>query len=646
MSRLVRFMSFVWGGVLVLVATAGYAEKLPVSYFASLPDVSHVILSPDGESVASLQRVDVQGIKGTSLNVVDLATGKSTLLLFVDNEEQRIRWIRWANDKKILVGTAFPGVRYETPTTETRLLIVDVETKKNRSAVNGKFLSTLYDYPQIQDFVVDILPNDNDHFLLHLNSGTSLNERVYKISLTKSEMKLVHGSKSNIVEWITDRYNNVRVGRYFYGTTNKFIHRPIGSKKWTTLWEFESFTEDKVWPIGFGENPNILYVSALHNGRDAVFKVDLSDSDLNKELVYANSKYDVSGSLVYSKLTKKVVGISLSDDQGYVFWDKEYKKLMAGINKALPGSDNSLVSMSDDERKYVVYVADDSDPGAYYLGDRDKNTLDPIAERYAKLDPKVLAEKRKVHYKARDGLDIEAFLTLPKSYVKGEKLPTIIFPHGGPISYGGSGFDYWTQFFANRGFAVFQMDFRGSSGYGFDFMKAGMQNWGLAMQDDVEDGTKWMINNGYTDANKICIVGGSYGGYAALMGAVKTPDLYQCAVSFAGVTDIAYLLLLSRSYVEYDITKAQIGSDSSALRKRSPLHNVESINIPILLIHGEEDRVVKVKHSRKMRSKLKRKKKDVTYLELEKGTHYLSNNDNRVAAFKAMDEFLQKHLID
>jgi dipeptidyl aminopeptidase/acylaminoacyl peptidase len=188
------------------------------------------------------------------------------------------------------------------------------------------------------------------------------------------------------------------------------------------------------------------------------------------------------------------------------------------------------------------------------------------------------------------------------------------------------------------------MNFRGSSGYGHDFMQAGLKNWGLAMQDDVEDGTRWLIEQGISDPKKICIVGASYGGYAALMGAIKSPELYQCAVSFAGVTDIAYLVRSSRRYTNYEVVKEQIGSNSRELKKRSPLHNAEQLNIPSLLIHGTKDRSVKVQHSRRMHKALAKLDKDVKYVELDDGTHYLSNNEHRLRAFEEMDVFLGRYL--
>ena len=415
------------------------------------------------------------------------------------------------------------------------------------------------------------------------------------------------------------------------------------SHDWNILWRFEAFSEDEVWPLGFGKDPNALYVTAYHEGRRAVFKVDLSDPELTKELVFADPDYDAGGSLIYSKLSGDVIGIRYSTDGGYTFWDKEYQQLQESINAALPGTTNLLYSLSDDERHYVALATSDTNPGTFYIGARDENQLLRVGDRNPALPTERMSEVEAISYKARDGLEIEGLMTLPKEQAEGP-YPAIIFPHGGPISFDGGGFDYWTQYFASRGYAVLQMNFRGSAGYGYDFMKSGLQAWGLEMQNDVEDGTRWLIEEGVADPERICVVGASYGGYAALMEAARNPDLYKCAVSFAGVTDVAYLVSSSRHYSNFEIVKEQVGSDYSELRKRSPLHIAADINIPVLLAHGTKDRSVRIQHSKKMNRELEKQGKEVTYLELEDGDHYLSDQDHRIQFFKTMDTFLHSHL--
>ena len=619
-------------------------QQLPIKAFANLPDFSQVRLSPNGKYVTALNRVNTDASKGSAIVLYDLSNGNNKTLLFSDNQKYLIDRAHWASNQYVFVEVTYPSKRYGTPTDETRLLIVDIETGKSRSAVSKGYIRKHKFVPQIQTAIIDSLPQDPQHFLLALDKTLGGTPAVYKVSLAKDKMKLVQLPRKNVEWWYTDRQSRVRIGVARHETSYKVIHRRDKKDRWETFWEFEAFSKDQIWPLGFDHDANQLYVQSLYEGRNAVFKVDLSTNNRELELIYADPKYDVNGDLIYSMQKKKVVGLDTDIESGFFIWDEDYLSLANGIDKAMPKTHNQLLMLSENERKYLMLARNARQPGTYMLGDRNKNTLTPIANRYGKLRPELLANKNKITYKARDGLEIEAFLTLPLSYKKGDKLPTIIHPHGGPISFDGLGFDYWTQFFANRGYAVLQMNFRGSSGYGHDFMAAGLGKWGLAMQDDVEDGTRWLIDKGFADPERICIVGASYGGYAALMGAAKTPDLYKCVVSFAGVTDINYLVQTSRKYTNYDIVKKQIGSKRKDMKARSPVRHADQIQAPVLLIHGTKDNTVKVQHSRKMHSALKKKKKTVEYIELEDGNHFLSNGDHRLTTFKAMEKFLAQHL--
>jgi len=232
-------------------------------------------------------------------------------------------------------------------------------------------------------------------------------------------------------------------------------------------------------------------------------------------------------------------------------------------------------------------------------------------------------------------------LTLPEG--KNKKLPTIIFPHGGPIAADGEkGFDYWTSFFANRGYA--EMNFRGSTGYGYDFMKAGLGQWGGQMQEDVEDATYWAIKEGIADPDRICIVGGSYGGYAALMGAA-TSDLYQCSVSFAGVSDLLYLLDGGRRYGGEESIRIMLGDKSrSELREISPVYLADQIKIPVLLVQGDDDSRVLLKHGEAMRDAMEEAGVDYIYIQQEDSDHFLTLKRNRLQFFEETEKFLKKHI--
>jgi dipeptidyl aminopeptidase/acylaminoacyl peptidase len=291
-----------------------------------------------------------------------------------------------------------------------------------------------------------------------------------------------------------------------------------------------------------------------------------------------------------------------------------------------------------------VYRTNSTTPGIYYLGDRDHKTLAEIAHTYPQLEGK-LQGRKKIVYSARDGKTIEGYLTLPKNHDLNVPSPAVIFPHGGPMARDYGDFDYWAEFFASKGLIVLQPNFRGSSGYGREFELEAIQNMGLTMQDDLTDAANWLLERKLADPNRLAIAGGSYGGYAALMGAVKTPDLFKCAISFAGISDLIELRNSKIYYVGYEVVREQFGRENEKLEAVSPIKFLDKIKIPILLVHGDEDRTVFVEQSRKMANALKNKNKIYTYVELEKGDHYLSLQENRHKFFNAMDEFLDKHLL-
>jgi len=630
--------------VALVLPNIGQAQQpLTVEAFGRLPDVSQVELSPDGSKVFSLVRYEYEGTKGTVLHLVDIQKNNKKILLSTDNSKFVIGWARWANDRTLLLSTHYPSKIYRTPLTATRLLRIDITTGEVRSAIPARLFNKLGYLPTVQDRIVDMLVDQEDEFLLSLRPNNLVASEVYRINHKTNRYKRVHRSRPRTLSWMTDRQHTLRIARYFDETTIRYDHKANEGSKWNTLFEYEVFSDSEKRPLGFDRDPNILYFLALHDGRKAVFKMNVSEPDVEPELIYSHPKYDVSGTLVYSQKNNRVVGIRYSLGKGYAFWDAEYSSLQKSLNKVLKDTNNKIVNFSHDERRAIVLSTSDVDAGTYYYWDRDNGAIYPIASRYKALDPARMADKRYISYRARDGLSIYGYLTKP-NHKDNTPGPTIIFPHGGPNTFDDASFDYWTQYFAYKGYNVLQMNFRGSSGYGHDFMTAGIKGWGGKMQSDVEDGTRWLIADGIADPHKICIVGASYGGYAALMEAANNPELYQCAVSFAGVTDLPSLVSHSKKFLNHKVIKEYIGSNVRELKERSPTHRAAEIDIPTLIVHGTKDRVVPISQGRRMHKKLSKARKNVSYVELKDGTHYLSNEEHRLTFFKKMDAFLTKHL--
>ncbi len=622
-------------------------QPLPVEAFSSLPRIKNMRISPNGKKLIYFQNAE----NSTYLVSLDLATYKLTTITIVDNEKFKFRFADWANNEKVIFSVAVPYHRSGVPVTETRLLVRSADASdESRELVNaGAQKASDPEYEsQFQDNIISMLPDDPKHILIALDLREPGSPGVHKINVDTRDITEVQHYKRDVRDWSADQQGRVRVGlRFNSGTTTvTFILYDIEEEKWRDAWTSKPLSNDPaVEPMGFGLDPNILYVRSDHNGRNAIFKVDVRDPELTLKLVAKDDTYDINGKLIYSQKTRDVIGVYHGEADGRrIYWDEFYKKFQEAVDKALPGTINYLIDFSEDESKYIVYSTSDKVPGTYYLGDSKEKTLKLLSSDYPQLDGKLQGNK-KVTYSARDGQAIEAYLTLPADHKPGVPSPAIILPHGGPMVRDYGDFDYWAEFFASRGIVVLQPNFRGSSGYGRDFERQAIQNFGLTMQDDLTDAANWLIEEKLALPDRIAITGGSYGGYAALMGAVKTPDLFRCAISFAGISDLYLLVKSKQFFLNYGVVLKQLGSDRKKLKAVSPLEHVDKIKIPVLLGHGDKDRTVPVEQSRKMAKELKKMKKKYTYIELENGGHGLNLQKNRHEFFKAMDKFLNKYLL-
>jgi len=535
------------------------------------------------------------------------------------------------------------------PVQETRLLAINRDGTEPINVVKVNYTQSGADewISQFRDDVIDYLWDDRNHVLVSADLDTPGAPSVYRINIYTGKKKRILRSNRPIRNWITDSQGNVRVGVGYSEADYKVIVGDLRGRKWRHAWHFNLLKSYAIRPMGFGADPNILYIRYRHEGRAAVFSVDIGREALEKELVFSDPEYDIEGSLIVSTRTREAVGVYYVSDTGRShYWDGAAKAYQAAVDKALPDTINYIVSTSRDESRYVVFATSTTVPGTYYLGERENGRIVKILDNYPELNERNLAGKQPVTYRARDGLEIQGYLTLPRGE-RDRPLPAVIYPHGGPSVRDALAFDYWTEFFASRGYAVLQMNFRGSGGYGSSHTAAGTRRWGLEMQDDITDGAMWLVNEGIADPRRMSIVGASYGGYAALMGAAKTPELFQCAVSFAGVSDLTLLLNSSIWFMNRALVKAQIGDawrDRGRLNATSPLSQVDRISIPILIAHGNKDRVVDIAHSNRMAKALKSIGKVCDYLELEDGDHGLTLQRNRTMLFERMASFLESHL--
>ncbi|QSX36486.1 alpha/beta hydrolase family protein [Shewanella sedimentimangrovi] len=611
---------------------------LPVEAYGSLPDLGRFEMTPDGSKLAYV--MNNQG--ELTLVIYDLEQRKQQMVAKGDNKEVFLNYFVWANDEDLLISIKdikyVRGVRFAV----TRLFRYSINDEKKLMPVLRTQPGD--NEPQFQDNIISLLPDEPEEILMALDYTVVNQPAVYRVNIKSKKRRLIERPRSNVHGWIADEQGKVRIAIGRDETTQ--FYDLLGDDGRTRLFEFEVFSPETVTIKGFDLDPDVLYFTALHEGRDALFRLRLSDPKREWELVYADDTYDVAGSLVYSSVSGKVAGFTHSNaPDSRVYWDKDLSKLQRSLAAAIPDAFNSILDMSRDGNSYLLYSESKKDSGSYFIGNRKAGSLDYIGSRYPQVDEAHMHETRQISFKAKDGLVIEGYLTLPSNVTANKPMPTIILPHGGPHARDYDGFDYWSQWFAEQGYLVLQPNFRGSSGYGYAFEMAALQQWGKAMQDDLQDAANYLIAEGLADEKRICAVGASYGGYAALMAVVKHPQTFKCAAGFGSVTDLELLVSRSRAFTNHKVVKAQLGSDSDALEASSPISHAEKLSRPVLLIHGGDDEVVNVTHSRDMASALKGAGKDVQYIELEHGDHHLSHQAHRLKTLSAIKAFLDKQLL-
>lgn len=660
METLLRVIS---GMLLFSITGVWAAPRLPVEAFAAPPLVQKAALSPDGQKIALM--VNAEGT--STILVQDLGPpGKRVSLMSSDNREYSFNWMRWVSNDRLLVATMFPSKRLLTSsgsvggvaTYETRLLSARIDGSKVINLMKpNSFQGELQ--PQYQDQVLDFEPDGGKHVLLALSdhSNGNMERTSFGLGPTVVSLDVENGTRSHLFNsrdkfrsWMVDRNHQVRLGIYQDKTEIEIHACDPDGQNWRKLWSYQALSKDRLSPLGFGKDPHELFLLANHEGRRALFSVDLRDPTLTRTLKLADKQRDLDGSLVYSRKTGEAVGLTGSgevDKAHDTYWDSDRRELVSLIDSALPGRFNRIVSMSHDESRYIVFSSNARTPGEFYLGDERTHSMALLAPRHPGLNAKDMVTKQSFKIKARDGLELPAFLSLPQG-VEARKLPTVLLVHGGPQSHDDASFDTWVQFLANRGYAVLQVNFRGSTGYGTELLQAGLRRWGLEMQDDLSDATQWAIARGTAAPKRVCIVGASFGGYAALMGVAKTPDLYQCAVSFAGVSDLAETLHDTGIYRDLkDVAEIQIGSldkDAEQLKATSPRYLAGQITAPVLLVHGTEDRSVPIYQSELMDQALTTAGKVHRFIKQDRGDHHLSRYDHSLQFFKEMESFLVQHI--
>jgi acetyl esterase/lipase len=453
----------------------------------------------------------------------------------------------------------------------------------------------------------------------------------------------------NAIEYHSDGHGTVRVMgvRINYGNFQdtgivQYSYRVPGSREWKPLTRYNRVDGSGLDIYAVDRDLNVAYGFKKKDGLKALYSITL-DAQPHEELIYSRTDVDVD-SLIQVGRRQHVVGVHYElDSPRASYFEPNVKSLMASLSKALPTSGLRVTESSADEQKMLIFSGSDRDPGVYYIFDRPSKQLQTFLVARSELEGVTLATMKPVSYPASDGTSIPAFLTLPPGKESAKGLPAIVMPHGGPSARDNWGFDYLAQFYAARGFAVIQPNYRGSAGYGDAWIaRNAFRSWPTAI-GDVLDAGRWLVHEGIADPAKLAIVGWSYGGYAALQSAVVDPTVFKAVVAIAPVTDLGALKDESYNWSNYNLVSDFIG-DGKTMHEGSPIEHADKIKAPVLLFHGEFDRNVSANQSKRMAARLQAaggKCELVTWPDLD---HQLEDSAARAQMLRKSDEFLRKEL--
>jgi acetyl esterase/lipase len=653
---MIRRMWIALAAIVMLPAASAPAD--PVAAFGARPGIEHISLSPNGTRLAFIAPGPGQS---TVLFTADTAGGSvPKRALTADGNPERLTSCSWVSEERltceVFMMVESGGEIYPF----SRVLAVDADGKNMRVLSRAARADDAY-LALGGGEIIDSLPGENGSVLMgrifvpEERQGTNLVDTrqgygVDRIDTKSGAAHAVEQPKKDASDYISDGRGNIRIMAvrdiagatgYDSGTVN-YYYRAKGSRDWKSLSAYRHQTDDGFIPVAVDSDLDVAYGFKKADGRQALYSIAL-DGSKRETVVYAHPEVDVDG-LVRIGRSRRVVGATYATDKRQaVYFDPALKALGAALSKALPGL--PLIRFMDsnlDESRLLIWAGSDTDPGRYYLYDKAAKQLNEIMLARPELENVTLAAVKPVTFKAGDGTLIPAYLTLPPGS-NGRNLPAIVMPHGGPSSRDEWGFDWLSQFYAARGYAVIQPNYRGSSGYGDGwFQNNGFQSWRTAI-GDVNDAGRWLVSEGIADPAKLAIVGWSYGGYAALQSNVLDPNLFKAVVAVAPVTDLG---LYKQDWVGWSNGRIQrdIVGSGPHVSEGSPAENASKILAPVLLFHGDRDFNVRVRQSREMADRLKGAGRSAELIVYPRLDHYLEDATARADMLRRSDAFLRAAL--
>ncbi|SDM54656.1 Dipeptidyl aminopeptidase/acylaminoacyl peptidase [Daejeonella rubra] len=600
-------------------------EKIPLEKFFSVPIKTSFLVSPDGKFISYLKpdnnRIHIY---------VETWDGKNTTQLTCDTNRSISNYF-WASNNEILYLKSGPEDK------DAGLFAVKIDGSNKRELLpfnNAKI--RLITTGRVYD----------DQVLVALNRRDSTVFDAYRLNIQSGKLSLLLENPGNITKWYSDPAGKLRMAIASDGVNETLLYRDVENQRLNPV--LTNNFKTSILPVAFSADNSCIYALSNQN-RDKMALVEL-DCKSGKEhrTIYSNPEVDVSEA-IYSVNKDKLIYA------GYETWKKErhylddtVKSMFNKLEKLLPNTEIRVSSSDSAERKFIIRSYTDRNPGSFYQYTPGENKLVKLSDINSSLAVDDMSEMKPVSFKTRDSLTVNGYLTLPKGKAK-KNLPVVVMPHGGPDSRNSWGYNSEVQFLANRGYAVFQVNFRGSKGYGKKFWIAGFKEWGGKMQDDITDGVRWLISEQIADSSRIAIYGSSFGGFSALHGLISRPDLYQCGASYSGFTNLfTYLKDIPpyfRPYQQmYYETVGNPETDADYFRAVSPVFHTDKIKVPVLIAQGARDPRVNMNETNQFVKELKKRKVPVTYILKEDEGHFFRNIENRLEFYRELEIFLDKNL--
>lgn len=660
------FIRFVSGLLLAFSVTCAFATSAPaplsVQAFFSYPQISNAQISPDGQYLAMVVSDSKTGEDQKGLVVLNLKSKKVTAN-FKTIGDQVIDQYWWANDERILVATATQTGSLDSPIPDGELFGINVDGSDSAQLLGvlpgGADAFTHIGKHETLNYFEQMLyipPDNAKQVVVQTYTGRNQPDRAYALDIYNGTIRNIAKSPAANGMLLTDNAGNVRLATGSNTLTGeaKLFYRASGDaldwKNLSSLYSSDDPADSPLQPLGFAADDKTIYWLGRTN--DSTLGLYALDPDsLKMKLLYGDPEVDV-GDFIWSfnwQKTQKIIAVkTIPGLPALHILDSDSPKAqdLASLYAAFPDQTVDITSNTRDGSLMVAYVHSDRNPGAFYLLDAKKSQLSLLFKALPAIDPQQMANMRPIEFKARDGLSIHGYLTLPPGS-DGKNLPLILNPHGGPHGIRDYwGFDPETQFFASHGYAVLQVNYRGSGGYGMNFQDLGYRHWGTTMQSDLADAVHWVIKQGIVDPKRICIYGASYGGYAAVENTILYPDLYKCTVAYSGVYDLTLMDKSDFSHYAYGdrFLKVVLGDDSAKLKAESPVYNADKIKDDIFIIYSGADKRVVPENSEELMAALDKLGKPYKKLYKRNEGHGYAKPEHRFELYTQMLDFFNKEI--